>query len=216
MSCRRMFACLVLFSTAPIAVGGAQTGTIGGTITVAGTAIADVVVYLVPAETSDRVATAPVAAEMDQRALHFIPHAIVVSPGSTVSFTNSDRVMHNVFHPPKGGSAFDLGLFGPGERRSFVFDHEGAFVVFCHVHPEMVGYVVVLATPWRTVTDDHGRFTLEHVPTGSYVLRTWSGRFAEHLQQVSAGSDQSAHLEISLSRGVPNEPRAQPDQRRAP
>jgi len=48
------------------------------------------------------------------------------------------------------------------------------------------------------------------------VLRTWSGRFAEHLQQVSAGSDQSAHLEISLSRGVPNEPRAQPDQRRAP
>ena len=216
MSRRRMFACLVLFSTAPIAVGGAQTGTIGGTITVAGTAIADVVVYLVPAATSDRVATAPVAAEMDQRALHFVPHVIVVSPASTVAFTNSDRVMHNVFHPPKGGSAFDLGLFGPGERRSFVFDHEGAFVVFCHVHPEMVGYVVVLATPWRTVTDDSGRFTLENVPTGSYVLHTWSGKFAEHLQQVSAGSDQSAHLEISLSRGVPVDPRALPDPRRAP
>ena len=216
MSCRRMFAWLVLVSTAPIAVGGAQTGTIGGTITIAGTAIADVVVYLVPAATSARIATAPVAAEMDQRALHFVPHAIVVSPGSTVSFTNSDRVMHNVFHPPKGGSAFDLGLFGPGERRSFVFDHEGAFVVFCHVHPEMVGYVVVLSTPWRTVTDARGQFTIENVPTGSYVLHTWSGKFAQHLQQVSAGSDQSAHLEISLARGVPVDPLALPDPRRAP
>lgn len=210
MNIRRIVTCLVLAATVPQAESRAQTGTIGGTVSAANSAVADVVVFLVPAAASTPIVAAPIDAEMDQRSLHFVPRVIVVSPGSTVAFTNSDRVMHNVFHPPKGGNMFDLGLFGPGERRSFPFTGEGAYVVFCHVHPEMVGYVVVLATPWKTVSDDNGHFVLENVPAGTYVLRTWHGRFEEYRQQVAVGAGERTHVDISLTRGNPNEPRAGP------
>jgi plastocyanin len=208
MSLRRAVACLVLAASVPQAESRAQNGTVGGTITAANSAVADVVVFLVPAAPSVPAVVDPIAAEMDQRSLRFVPRVIVVSPGSTVAFINSDRVMHNVFHPPKGGTAFDLGLFGPGERRSIAFTGEGAYVVFCHVHPEMVGYVVVLATPWRTVSDDSGHFAFENVPAGSYLLRTWHGRFEEFRREVVAGAGERTHLDISLTRGVPIEPRA--------
>ena len=207
MNFRSIVGCLVLAATVPQAECRAQSGTISGTITTANGAVADVVVFLVPAASSAPVVAAPIGAEMDQRSLHFVPRVIVVSPGSTVAFTNSDRVMHNVFHPPKGGNIFDLGLFGPGERRSFAFTGEGAYVVFCHVHPEMVGYVVVLATPWRAVSDDGGHFVLENVPAGSYLLRTWHGRFEDYRQQVVAGAGERTQVDISLARGNPNEPR---------
>ena len=200
-------ACLVLAAGVPRAGIRAQDGSIGGTIVAANSAVADVVVYLVPVSPSTPVFAAPVAAQMDQRSLQFVPRTVVVSPGSTVAFTNSDRVMHNVFHPPKGGSRFDLGLFGPGERRSFVFKDEGAYVVFCHVHPEMVGYVVALATPWRTVSDDSGHFAFAKVPAGNYVLRTWHGRFEEHHQQVAAAAGERTRVDIALTRGSPGEPR---------
>jgi plastocyanin len=210
MRIRTGVALLVVAAIVPLAEARAQGGTIAGTVVAANGGVADVVAFLVPAAPSPASVAAPMAAEMDQRSLQFVPRVAVVTPGSTVAFTNSDRVMHNVFHPPKGGSAFDLGLFGPGERRSFVFKSEGAFVVFCHVHPEMVGYVVVLDTPWRTVTDDSGHFAFANVPAGSYTLRTWHGRFEEHRQQVVSVAGERTHVDISLTRGVPGEPRVGP------
>jgi plastocyanin len=207
MRIRLAVASLAMAVVVPVAGLLAQDGSIGGTISTAKNRVADVVVFLVPVSPATQTGAAAVEAEMDQRSLKFIPNVVVVSPGSTVAFTNSDRVMHNVFHPPKGGSAFDLGLFGPGEKRSFVFKSEGAFVVFCHVHPEMVGYVVVVDTPWRRVSDDSGHFAFAKVPPGSYVLHTWHGRFEEHRQQVVVGAGEHTDVEIALTRGAPGEPR---------
>jgi plastocyanin len=207
MRIRTALALMCMATAAPAGCLCAQDGTVGGTITAAKVRVADVVVFLVPVARATQPGAVAIEAEMDQRSLKFVPNVVVVSPGSTVSFTNSDRVMHNVFHPPKGGGAFDLGLFGPGEKRAFVFKNEGAYVVFCHVHPEMVGYVVVVDTPWRTVSDDSGHFAFGKVPAGNYVLRTWHGRFEEHQQTVAVGAGEHANVEIVLTHGAPGEPR---------
>ncbi len=167
-----------------------------------------VVVYLISTAPASMPPSAPLTAEIDQQGLRFVPGVIAVSIGSTVSFPNSDPVMHNVFSPSRGSRGFDLGTYPQGERRSFTFDDEGVHVIFCHVHPEMVGYVVVVASPYRTVTDDHGRFTLAGVASGQYHLRTWHRRLRTQEREITVADNGAVRLDLTLEYGVPSEPRS--------
>ncbi len=188
----------------------AQSGTILGTSTVPVPGIAGVVVYLVPAAETRLPSAPPVSAVVDQRDLRFVPRVIAITPGSTVSFPNSDPVMHNVFHPTLRSGGFDLGTYPPGEERSFTFRHEGAYVIFCHVHPEMVGYVVVIDSPYRAVTDADGRFRMDNVVPGTYRLRTWHRRLRTHDEVVTIAENAVTAVALKLKRGSPVEPRSAP------
>lgn len=193
----------------PVA-GRAQGGVIEGTVTVPSARNAGVVVYLVPDAGSGGAAVAPVTANMDQRELRFMPHVIAVTPGSTVNFSNTDRVRHNVFHPMEHGAGFDLGTWPPGESRSYTFTSQGAFVILCNVHPEMVGYVVVVASPYRAVTDDAGRFRIDGVARGSYRLRSWHRGLATREERVTVTAGGVTRLALSLKYGDAGEPVVKP------
>jgi plastocyanin len=212
---KRLMASVILAGALfpPHARLAAQVGKISGTVTVPAPGMGGVVVYLIPVASAGVPAVAPVSAQIDQRDLQFVPHVIAVSPGSTVSFPNSDNVMHSVFHPDRRADGFDLGTYAQGERRSFTFDDEGAYVIFCHVHPEMVGYVVVVASPYRAVTDDKGRFKFSRVAPGSYHLRTWHRRLRTEDRVVSVASNGAVRVNLELEYGIPVEPRGAKQQR---
>jgi plastocyanin len=96
---------------------------------------------------------------MDQKGLKFMPHMLVVLKGTTVDFLNSDPLGHNVFWPAISGNkklARNLGTWPKGERRSFQFNDLQAAPLLCKVHPEMSGYIVVVAIPYFVVTDREG------------------------------------------------------------
>jgi plastocyanin len=191
------------------AIVRAQSASIVGTITVASASITGIVVYLVPSPLTAAPDPSPVSADVDQHELRFMPPVVAVTPGSTVFFTNSDSVLHNVFHPPRlfrGG--FDLGTFPPGERRSFTFSNEGAFVILCRVHPEMVGYVVVVASPYRAVSDDEGHFRIQGVAPGTYTLQTWHARLRSHQEVVTVPGPGTLSVDLSLTLGHPEDPTA--------
>ena len=204
---RRTIAGLVLVGMLPHASLGAQQGTIRGTISVPSPGITAVAVYLVPA-TATVPAFGTVRATIDQRDLQFVPRVIAVTPGSTVSFPNSDPVLHNVFHPARRTEAFDLGTYPPGEERSFTFTTEGAFVIFCRMHPEMVAYVVVVASPYRAVTGADGRFQLAGVPPGTYHLRTGHRRLRSLDRLVTVPRNGTVSVDVTLEYGFPVEPQA--------
>lgn len=206
---RRLMAGVVLAGAlcSPHARLAAQRGMVTGTVTAPAPGMGGVVVYLIRAGSARVPAIAPVGAQIDQRDLQFVPRVIAVSPGSTVSFPNSDPVMHNVFHPSTRARGFDLGTYPQGERRSFTFDDEGAYVIFCHVHPEMVGYVVVVASRYRAVSDDEGRFHIEGLAPGKYRLRTWHRRLRTHEQLVTVPAGGIVRLDLKLAFGMPAEPR---------
>lgn len=110
---------------------------------------------------------------MDQNHLRFVPQVLAVTPGSTVVFINSDPSLHNVFSPSRRGAGFDLGIYSPVETRLFTFRDPGEYVILCHIHPEMVAWVVVTDSPYYGLSDIHGEFRIPVLPQGSYRLRAW-------------------------------------------
>jgi len=114
---------------------------------------------------------------IDQKKMTFVPHVVVVLQGTTVDFLNSDPVGHNVYWPSISGNkklAHNMGTWPQGQKKSFQFTDLGTASMLCNVHPEMSGYVVVVATPYFAVTDKEGNYTIKDVPAGHYTITTWS------------------------------------------
>ena len=84
---------------------------------------------------------------MQQRNLRFDPDLLIVPTGSKVLFPNLDPVFHNIFSLSRT-QTFDLGYYAEGKSREVVFSRPGIVQVYCHVHPEMYGVVVVTPSRW--------------------------------------------------------------------
>jgi plastocyanin len=129
---------------------------------------------------------------VDQKKMEFVPRVVVVLQGTTVDFTNSDPVGHNVYWPSISGNkklTHNLGTWPKGEKKSFQFNDLGVASLLCNVHPEMSGYVIVVGTPYFAVTDKDGNYEIKNVPAGKYTLKTWSedGKPTTQAVDVSAG-----------------------------
>jgi plastocyanin len=111
-------------------------------------------------------------AVMDQRGLEFIPHVLPVLLGTRVAFVNSDPVGHNVFSA-SAPKPFNLGTYPSGVSRYVTFDRPGVMEILCNVHPEMVAYILVLETPYFTLTDEQGRYRIRDLPPGSHSAWVW-------------------------------------------
>ena len=151
--------------------------TVDGVVRSRDGAVSDAAVFLVPV--GGEAAVRPTKARIDQLELAFVPRLVLVTPGSSVEFPNSDAVMHNVFHPGRGTRGFDLGTYPRAEARTFTFQEVGLYVMLCHVHPEMVGYVAVVPSEYRATTNEDGRFRFDSVPPGEYRLHVWHRRYAD-------------------------------------
>jgi plastocyanin len=130
-----------------------------------------VVVYLegdVPA----RLPSGSVKAAMEQQNRRFSPDLVTVPAGSAVSFPNFDPIFHNVFSLSKPKS-FDLGNYPKGQAREVTFPKPGIVFVYCHLHPNMMGTVVVTPNQWAARVDASGQFVLADVPPGKYTVTAW-------------------------------------------
>jgi plastocyanin len=113
------------------------------------------------------------SAEMPQKNIAFAPDLIAVRVGTAVEFPNMDDMYHNVFSYSKT-KRFDLGRFRKDEKPgTVVFDKPGVITVHCEIHDRMRGVVLVLETPYFKKTDSTGRYRLEHLPAGHFLLRAW-------------------------------------------
>jgi plastocyanin len=70
----------------------------------------------------------------------FAQAAIVVKPGSTVTWVNDDDIPHTVVAVDK---SFKSKVLDTGDRFSSTFPRAGQFAYFCSLHPHMTGKVIV-------------------------------------------------------------------------
>ena len=139
---------------------------------------------------------------VDQRNMVFVPHVLVVLRGTTVDFLNSDQVAHNVYWPSVGGNKtlrHSLTIVSPGQKKSFQFDDLGAAQLLCNMHSEMIGYIVVVPTPYFALTGSDGTFTIKNVPAGTYTLKTWSADGKPSSQSITV-TDAPTNVDITVKK----------------
>jgi plastocyanin len=189
-------AALIAAATMLLGASAAGAATVSGTVRLHGAAARDAVVYL---ERLDgpvaRPAPAPVV--IDQRNLAFAPRVVPVAEGTTVTFTNSDDIQHNVFSPSRAAGAFDLGTYSRGEARSVTMKEPGDVLVLCNIHMEMEAHIVVVRDPFFAVTDADGRYRIPDVPPGRYAVKLWSRKWLPDERTLDVTDAPDVRLDVS-------------------
>ncbi len=176
-------------------------GSITGTVKVAGqTNNADVVVYVEHAEGAFKPPAT--GAVMDQKNMKFVPHVLTVVVGTTVKFTNSDTVAHNVFSPDH--EKYNLGTFGPGLAKEHAFakcaKYPCVYAQLCMIHPEMEGFIVVTQNPYVATTNEAGQFTIQGVPPGQYQVAVWQAKAKAQPKPVTVEAGKPATVDFTLGK----------------
>lgn len=138
-------------------------------------------------------------AEMSMTRKQFQPRALPITVGSKVRFPNFDPIIHNVFSP-SGPNRFDLGLYGEGEGHAQVFSQPGLVRVYCNVHQDMVGHILVLDTPYFTRPDGQGRFRIAVDGDIDGELFVWHERAALWRQRMEASAEAAIEVNMELNR----------------
>jgi plastocyanin len=125
-------------------------------------------------------------AKMRSEQKRFSPRVVVVRSGGTVEFPNADPIYHNVFSV-SGGNRFDLGLYRSGAIREKTFGEPGLVRVYCNIHPQMVGFVMVVDSDFAAVTGRDGSFRFEGVPPGTHTVRAWQDEGGDGQASVTVG-----------------------------
>jgi plastocyanin len=140
-----------------------------------------------------------------QQGKTFVPRVLVVPVGSKVTFRNDDPIFHNIFSLTKPNE-FDTGLYKQGASYTQTFRHPGAVQLLCNIHASMLGFVVVVDTPYYAQSDATGAFAIKGVPPGDYDLEIWHEAAAkptvEHVS-VAVGGVHGLALRVGGDKHAP-------------
>jgi plastocyanin len=178
---------------------GSEAASLSGIVTLDEKPVGGAIVYLESVE-NQQLAPKPDPIVIEQRDLTFSPNVIPVVQGTTIKFLNSDNVHHGIFSPSSGVGKFNFGTYGHGEQRLVKLDTLGEVVILCNVHLEMEARVLVVKDPYFAVTTAEGRYLVQDIPPGDYLLRVWR----KHKEALAEP------LELSLARDLALDLRLKP------
>jgi plastocyanin len=93
---------------------------------------------LTAGEAAVQAAAGAAAVRIDN--FNFTPPALVVAPGTTITWTNADDTPHSVIEKDR---KFKSAALDTDDTFSQTFTAPGEYEYFCGIHPRMVGKIVV-------------------------------------------------------------------------
>ncbi len=124
----------------------------------------------------------------------FLPPLLVVPAGSTVRFPNEDPFYHSIYSDSPL-DPFDIGYYDTGPGKVVRFAKAAIVNVRCHIHVYMHATIVVVDGPFAESVN--GRYRLQGIPSGTYVLHAWDDLHGERAQSIRIPSA-DANLTINL------------------
>jgi len=143
----------------------------------------NVFVYVEGAGRGDGSAEQPVM--LDQVNCTYVPHALGVQVGQTLTVRSGDPTIHNVHFLADRNRATNFGLTGAGQQKRLAFAETEFIPVKCDVHPWMLAYIGVFENPYFAVTGEDGAFELARLPAGRLKLIAWHERYGRLEQDVT-------------------------------
>jgi plastocyanin len=159
------------------------------------TGAADAIVYV-----DDIVVPGRGTATMKQENKTFTPSVLVVQKGTTVQFPNLDAFFHNVFSVTPDNS-FDLGSYRQGETKGVTMSKPGVVSVYCNMHPQMVGHILVVPNGNYVRAGKDGFFRISNVPAGHHRIVAWAPDSKPASAEAEVSETEAVTVELELKRG---------------
>ncbi len=129
------------------------------------------------------------------------PRVLAVQAGQTLVIRNSDATLHNVHVSPAAGRGFNIGQPLRGLESRKVFEEAAGLVpVECDIHGWMTAMILVLDHPFFAVTTEDGRFSLDSLSPGAYLVEAWHATLGIRTQRVTVREDQQTSVDFSFGR----------------
>jgi plastocyanin len=128
----------------------------------------DVVVYVTGYE--EAAISGPLILEQKER--KFAPTVSVVTRNQQVEFVNRDKIKHNVFSMSKA-KQFDIGEMDQDQIGKVEFEKLGIVDLYCNIHPNMNGSLLVVPNRAFAVTTKNGEYKIDKIPVGEYTVFAW-------------------------------------------
>ncbi len=126
----------------------------------------------------------------------FSPPVVLMPPGD-LKVANSDTLPHSANFAAVMNPAENV-MLPEGKSRLTTLRIAERIEVTCSVHPWMHAVVIVMASPFESLTDESGRFEIKGIPAGRRKLRIWHRCTGETEVEVDVKVDGKTEVEIEV------------------
>ncbi len=142
------------------------------------------------------------AVVINQQGCRYIPTIAGAMANQTITFRNSDGLLHNINAGPSVNRGFNVGQpVNMDTNRSFPMP-EVMIPLTCDVHGWMGAYLGVVSHPYHAVTGEDGGFSLADLPPGEYVIEAWHPTLGSQEQSVTVTTGETASVTFTFSEGT--------------
>ncbi|MFP4499946.1 MAG: carboxypeptidase regulatory-like domain-containing protein [Candidatus Hydrogenedentota bacterium] len=164
--------------------------------------LANVFVQVVEGLPDKEYPTPAEPAELSQSGCMYHPRVFGIRVGQPLVVLNPDGNIHNVNGMPQENPGFNRAMDDATEEQTVVFEkpEPAPFPIKCDVHPWMRAYCAVLTHPYFDVSNTAGRYTIDALPPGDYVVEAWHERLGVRRKTITVAEGEPATADFVLSR----------------